>query len=150
MKKGAVKTAPFLLKWRGRRDSNSRPPAWQAGVLTKLNYAPNILWLSLYYRETRTSDLPARYAGRSNQTELRPHIFYFRCRIASYQATPKWSGRRNRAWTCDLRLVRPALSQLSYPPIFFSLLGVQEKLLLTISTYKVKVKVSRKDYFPLY
>ena len=28
------------IKWRERRGSNSRPPAWQAGALTKLSYAP--------------------------------------------------------------------------------------------------------------
>jgi hypothetical protein len=28
-------------------------------------------------------------------------------------------GRRNRARTCDPRLVRPMLSQLSYPPAYY-------------------------------
>ena len=42
---------------------------------------------------------------RSNQTELRPRT----------KKRTSLSGR-NRAWTCDPRLVRPMLSQLSYPP----------------------------------
>ena len=64
----------LLRKWRGRRDLNSRSPAWQAGVL--------------------------------NQAALRPHYIFLNI------------GRRNRAWTCDPWLVKPVLSQLSYPPTY--------------------------------
>ena len=46
--------------------------------------------------EPATSGVTGR---RSNRTELRPR-----------------SGGRNRDRTCDLQLVRLALSQLSYPP----------------------------------
>ena len=50
--------------------------------------------------ELATSGVTGR---RSNQTELRPR-------------GRSICGRRNRARTCDPRLVRPVLSQLSYPP----------------------------------
>ena len=53
--------------------------------------------------ELATSGVTGR---RSNQTELRPRIICI-----------SKAGRRNRAWTCDPRLVRPVLSQLSYPPL---------------------------------
>ena len=49
--------------------------------------------------ELATSGVTGR---RSNQLNYNPAIFI--------------CGRRNRARTCDPRLVRPVLSQLSYPP----------------------------------
>ena len=47
-KKGfRISSKPLILLWRERRDLNSRPPAWQAGVLTKLNYAPEFFYFLL-------------------------------------------------------------------------------------------------------
>lgn len=81
---------------------------------------------------------------RPNQAERRPHatqdggrrIQIFRIKLSKYssaysctsllmdKAMPRAQfpvfliGRRNRDRTCDLCLVRAALSQLSYPPVF--------------------------------
>jgi hypothetical protein len=44
-------------------------------------------------------------------------------------------GRRNRARTCDPRLVRPMLSQLSYPPA---------PVILAYGAPAVNIKVSRE------
>ena len=59
---------------------------------------------------------------RSNQTELRPRVDIF-CKALGSGFGPTAialvggnGGRRNRTRTCDPRLVRPMLSQLSYPP----------------------------------
>ena len=52
--------------------------------------------------ELATSGVTGR---RSNQLNYDPAVVYY--------------GRRNRARTCDPRLVRPVLSQLSYPPKLF-------------------------------
>ena len=52
--------------------------------------------------ELATSGVTGR---RSNQLNYDPAVVYY--------------GRRNRARTCDPRLVRPVLSQLSYPPKHF-------------------------------
>ena len=82
----------LLWKWRGRRDLNSRSPAWQAGVL--------------------------------NQAALRPHYNFIK------------NGRRNRAWTCDPWLVKPVLSQLSYPPTYYF--------------YQLILFLSRKYWFTYY
>ena len=45
-KKGPKPSAsvPSSLLWRGRRDSNSRPPAWQAGALTSWATTPEFVW----------------------------------------------------------------------------------------------------------
>ena len=51
--------------------------------------------------ELATSGVTGR---RSNQLNYDPAVALY--------------GRRNRARTCDPRLVRPVLSQLSYPPSF--------------------------------
>ena len=61
--------------------------------------------------ELATSGVTGR---RSNQLNYNPAIFI--------------CGRRNRARTCDPRLVRPVLSQLSYPPS----IQIQEGILLSI------------------
>ncbi len=34
-----------LLRWSGRRDSNSRPPPWQGGILPLNYFRPSCLWL---------------------------------------------------------------------------------------------------------
>ena len=46
---------PFLM--RGQRGSNSRPPVWQTGALTKLSYDPFFLFIFSGPREARTPDL---------------------------------------------------------------------------------------------
>ena len=59
----------YLLFQRNRRDSNSRPPAWQAGALTKLSYDSNfILYIHIkehFQRNRRDSNSrpPAWQAG---------------------------------------------------------------------------------------
>ena len=47
-------SAPYLVKWSGRRDSNPRHPAWEAGVLP-LNYSRSLTLHLLHcapYRHT--------------------------------------------------------------------------------------------------
>ena len=61
---------PSWSKWRGRRDSNSRPLAWQASVLTRLNYDPatGSTWavedLNLWPPACKTGALPAELTAQ--------------------------------------------------------------------------------------
>ena len=83
------------IKWRRRRDSNSRSPAWQAGALNQLRYASVLFKVGNKMSKSRNMLL----------------------RITSNSTSYK-NGGRNRAWTCDPLLVRQVLSQLSYSPLF--------------------------------
>ena len=122
-------------KWSGKRDLNPRPSPWQGDALPlsyfrtilnhgaetqswtgdtwifspllyRLSYLGRLYLKKNYIRWRGRRDLnprsPAWQAGVLNRAALRPHI--------------KNNGRRNRAWTCDPWLVKPVLSQLSYPP----------------------------------
>ena len=51
-------------------------------------------------------------------------------------------GGRNRDRTCDPRLVRPMLSQLSYPPFFFNHKEIE---LIQKVTMSVKEKIKPMD-----
>jgi hypothetical protein len=66
--------------------------------------------------ELATSGVTGR---RSNQLNYTPEkVFQIKKRSLGSRVPGSSPGRRNRARTCDLRLVRPPLSQLSYPPVF--------------------------------
>ncbi len=75
--------------------------------------------------EPATSGVTGR---RSNQAELPPLEAneapgaQNKGRRVSRGVPRSGCGRRNRSRTCDLRLVRPTLSQLSYPPLVDSVL----------------------------
>ena len=77
--------------------------------------------------ELATSGVTGR---RSNQLNYAPGypwnaknlILFLLCLIKHFF---KKSGGRNRDRTCDIRLVRPTLSQLSYPPGEIDLLSYE-------------------------
>lgn len=64
------------------------------------------------------------YGGRSS-----PELSNVVCCLFNLICVPKTDGRRNRDRTCDLCLVRAALSQLSYPPDFLNKLAEVTKSL---------------------
>jgi hypothetical protein len=57
-------------------------------------------------------------SGRSS-----PELLHDVCCLLNPVCVPNTNGRRNRDRTCDLCLVRAALSQLSYPPDFLNKLA---------------------------
>ena len=67
--------------------------------------------------ELATSGVTGRH---SNQLNYDP-AFKFKILVRNIY------GRRNRARTCDPRLVRPVLSQLSYPPLINSLIQIRSE-----------------------
>ena len=68
-------------------------------LIYQMAFLSHLIVAGLTRLELATSGVTGR---RSNQLNYNPAIFI--------------CGRRNRARTCDPRLVRPVLSQLSYPP----------------------------------
>ena len=71
---------------------------------------------------------------------------------ALFHASNHFRGRRNRDRTCDLCLVRAALSQLSYPPEFFGNTGGGYQVPLTLSTSSRKdaqIRCPEDDNLPL-
>ena len=73
-------TEPLI--WRSGRDSNPRPPAWQAGILTNWTTRPIFNWLS-----ARKPSLPASYwqSKAMTPTGLEPVL-------------PPWKGGVLTAW----------------------------------------------------
>ena len=54
----------LCFQWRERRDSNSRPPAWQAGVLTRTELRPLNQYFFFYnWQVAQVRDLPVRTDG---------------------------------------------------------------------------------------
>ena len=73
-------TYPLLLKWRGRRDSNSRPPAWQAGTLTDWATTPHLIWWAkqdsnLWLPACKAGVLPLNYPPQSARKSIPAHSF---------------------------------------------------------------------------
>lgn len=59
--------------WCGRRDSNPRHPAWQAGILTRLNYYHMKHHHSTNLCRTQVNPFPQRTHGSYQDTPASPH-----------------------------------------------------------------------------
>ena len=90
----------ITLAWRSGRDSNSRPPQWQCGILT--NWTTGPFWL-------REKDLNQRPPGYE-PGELPD------CSTPRYYTNNK-NGASGRDWTADTRIFSPVLYRLSYRSI---------------------------------
>ena len=54
-------------------------------------------------------------------------------------STPRLFGGGNRDWTCDLRLAKPSLSQLSYTPLYFYFLERVARIELATQPWQGRV-----------
>ena len=108
----------------------------------QLNYRPRETTRTNIFKEPvfgigPTGDLPDK-SGRSNQLNYRPREK--KKKQTTFAALRK-NGRRNRDRTCDISLVRAALSQLSYPPILCS---TTAKNILLIRLFACQVTLSQQ------
>lgn len=100
-------------------------PATSRLTIWRPNQAERRPLESLFMAEDRNDKTTC---GRRSSPELYPYM------VSSPACVPTIDGRRNRDRTCDLCLVRAALSQLSYPPDFLSNLGGGYQVPAALST----------------
>ena len=127
-----------MFLWSGLRGSNSLPPPWQGGALPdelspqwclrsesnqrhedfQSSALPTELQRQMATRkglEPSTSGVTGR---RSNQLNYRAKCETVLCQLHKIKSERFHFGGNNRARTCDIMLVRHALYQLSYAPLF--------------------------------
>ena len=69
----ALPTELSRQKWRPKRGSNSWPPAWQAGALTKLSYWAVHKKYKIWWAFTDSNRGPIGYEPTALTTELKAH-----------------------------------------------------------------------------
>ena len=116
---------PLRLNWSGRRDSNSRHPPWQGGILPLNYFRP---FYQLYYMVPKERFELSQACAH--------HPLKMACLPASTTSadtgiTKNKNGRSGRIRTRDRWFWRPLLYQLSYTPIRikFTILEPENKVL---------------------
>ena len=100
---------PLRLDWSGRRDSNSRHPPWQGGILPLNYFRP---FYQLYYMVPKERfELSQACAHHPLKMACLPFHHF-----GDYKLIKK-NGRSGRIRTRDRWFWRPLLYQLSYTPI---------------------------------